>query len=585
MTILSQIRLGARMKTMRRWQIAVMAPIVFVLVGTRQVQGDFRFGEPVNLGSTINSWDYEYDPDISTDELELYFQSPRSDGYGNYDIYVSTRATTDDQWSEPVNLGPNINSSGTEFGPNISADGLSLYFNSSRPGGSGQNDLYVTTRKTVLDSWGDPVNLGPIVNTSFDDVNPSITSDGLSLFFSDWDGNNRPPRSGGFGQCDIWMTQRASLSEPWSSPINLGPQINNPLVQGAPDITNDGTLLFFSGYFSGMDWDLWFAKLNNDATWGAPVNLGPPVNSSSDADLCPCISADGRMLYFSSFRPGGNGRSDIWQVSVIPIVDLNGDEIVDSADMSIMVEYWGTDEPLCDIGPTPFGDGIVDVQDLIVLSEHLFEEILPDDLVAYWKLDEIEGDITYNSISDNHGILNGNPSWQPDCGMVAGALHFDGIDDYVSTDFVLNPADGSFSVFAWIKSGAPGQVIVSQTDGDGTGETWLGGDTFDGKLMTGLRPPDTRSPTPPMVSDFVITDGLWHHVGIVVTDRGVRSLYVDGMRVAADTQGVELPFSNGGIYIGADKNLDAGTFFSGLIDDVRIYNQALTQEQIAVIEQ
>lgn len=103
--------------------------------------------------------------------------------------------------------------------------------------------------------------------------------------------------------------------------------------------------------------------------------------------------------------------------------------------------------------------------------------------------------------------------------------------------------------------------------------------------MTGLRPPDTRSPTPPMVSDFVITDGLWHHVGIVVTDRGVRSLYVDGMRVTADTKGVELPFSNGGIYIGADKNLDAGTFFSGLIDDVRIYNQALTQEQIAVIEQ
>jgi len=567
------------------WQIVIMELMVFVLFGSRQVQGDFRFAEPANLGSTINSWDYEFDPDMSTDGLELYFQSPRSGGYGDYDIYVAMRATTDDQWSEPVNLGPNINSSGTEFGPNISADGFSLYFNSSRPGGSGQNDLYVTTRKTVLDPWGEAVNLGPIVNTSFDDVNPSITADGLSLFFSDWDGNNRPPRSGGFGQCDIWMTQRASLSEPWSSPINLGPQINNPLVQGAPDITNDGTLLFFSGYFSGMDWDLWFAKLNNDATWGAPVNLGPPVNSSSDADLCPCISADGRMLYFSSFRPGGNGRSDIWQVSVIPIVDLNGDEIVDSADMSIMVEYWGTDEPLCDIGPTPFGDGIVDVQDLIVLSEHLFEEILPDDLVAYWKLDEIEGDITYNSISDNHGILNGNPSWQPDCGMIAGALHFDGIDDYVSTDFVLNPADGSFSVFAWIKSGAPGQVIVSQTDGDGTGETWFGADTFDGKLMTGLRPPDTRSPTPPMVSDFVITDGLWHHVGIVVTDRGVRSLYVDGMRVTADTKGVELPFSNGGIYIGADKNLDAGTFFSGLIDDVRIYNQALTQEQIAVIEQ
>ncbi len=329
------------MKTMGMWQIAVMAGMVLVLVGTGQVQGDFRFAEPANLGSTINTWDSEYDPDISTDGLELYFQSPRSGGYGDYDIYVATRATTDDPWSEPVNLGPIINSSGTEFGPNISADGLSLYFNSSRPSGSGQNDLYVTTRKTVLDPWGEPLNLGPIVNSSFHDVNPNISADGLSLFFSDWDGHGQPPRPGGCGECDIWMTQRASLSEPWSSPFNLGPQLNSPLVQGAPDIANNGTVLFFSGYFSGADWDLWFARQNIDATWGIPINLGPLVNSDSDADLCPCISADGRMLYFSSFRPGGKGNSDIWQVPVIPIVDLNSDGIVNSVDMCIMADHWG----------------------------------------------------------------------------------------------------------------------------------------------------------------------------------------------------------------------------------------------------
>jgi hypothetical protein len=573
----------ARMKTMRRWQIAVMAPIILVLAGTRQVQGDFRFAEPVNLGSKINSWDYEFDPDISNDGLELYFQSPRSGGYGDYDIYVATRVTTDDPWSEPENLGPNINSSGTEFGPNISADGLSLYFNSSRPGGSSQNDLYVSTRETVLDTWGEALNLGLVVNTSFDDVNPSITADGLSLFFSDWDGNNRPPRPGGLGQSDIWMTQRASLSEPWISPVNLGPQVNNPLEQGAPDITNDGRLLFFSGYFSGMDWDLWYAKQNIDATWGIPVNLGPPVNSDSDADLCPCISADGRMLYFSSFRPGGNGRSDIWQVPVEPVVDLNSDGIVDSADMCIMVENWGTDEPLCDIGPTPLGDGIVDTHDLVVLAEHLFEEVFPIELVAYWKLNGEEGDIAYNSISDNHGILRGNPTWQPDSGQIAGSLELGGIDDYVETDFVLNPAGGSFSIFAWIQGGAPGQVIISQTDGEGTGEIWLGADTVDGKLMTGLRPPDTRSPTPPMVSDFVITDGLWHHVGIVVTSREVRSLYVDGMRVAYDTKGVDLFSCDGGLYFGANKHLNATSFFSGLIDDVRIYDVALRIEQIEAI--
>jgi len=446
---------------MEKKSTLLVLALVFILA-VEVVDADFTFGTPINLGGPVNSSSNDWGPCISVDGLELYFQSPRSGGYGDYDIYVATRATTDDQWSQPVNLGPNINSSGTEFGPNISADGLSLYFNSTRPGGSGQNDLYVTTRKTVLDPWCEPLNLGPIVNTSFHDVNPNITADGLSLFFSDWDGAT--PRPGGYGQCDIWMTQRASLSEPWSSPVNLGPQLNGPLVEGAPDISNDGTVLFFSGYLSGADWDLWFARQNIDATWGVPVNLGPLVNSDSDADICPCISADGRMLYFSSFRSGGKGNSDIWQVPVIPIVDLNSDGVVDSVDMCIMADHWGQNEPLCDIGPTPLGDGIVDAHDLFVLAEHLFEETLPLELVAYWKLDETEGNIAYDYTGKYDAVLNGDPQWQPADGKAAGALHFDGTNNYLSTDFVLNPADGQFSLFAWIKGGAPGQVVIGQID-------------------------------------------------------------------------------------------------------------------------
>jgi hypothetical protein len=268
-----------------------------------------------------------------------------------------------------------------------------------------------------------------------------------------------------------------------------------------------------------------------------------------------------------------------------PVVDFNGDGIVDGADICMMIEYWHTDEPYYDIAPPPSGDGIVDVQDLILLSEHLFEEFYPIELIEYWKLDEEEGDIAHNSIDDNHGITSGNPTWQPDSGQVAGTLEFDGIDDYIETGFVLNPAEGAFSVFAWIQGGAPGQVIISQSDGIGTGETWIGMDALGGNLMTGLRPPATRSPIPPMVSDFVITDGQWHHVGIVVTAYGIRNLYADGMRVAADTQSVNLPSSNGGMYFGADKNLDAASLFSGLIDDIRIYNVALTAEEIAAMAQ
>jgi len=266
--------------------------------------------------------------------------------------------------------------------------------------------------------------------------------------------------------------------------------------------------------------------------------------------------------------------------------DFNGDGIVDSVDMCMMVDYWGTDEKAYDIAPPPFGDGIVDVQDLILLAEHLFEEIFPFELVAYWKLDEQEGDIAYNSIGDNHGILTGNPVWKSDSGQVVGTLELDGIDDYINTQFVLDPMNGSFSAFAWIKGGVPGQVIISQTDGIGTGYTWLGMDALGGKLMTGLVPPPAGRFVPqPLVSESIITDGQWHHVGFV-WDGSYRFLYVDGIEVAKDTAAqIPLKSSTGGLNIGASKILTEGTLFSGLIDDVRIYNVALTTEQIAALIQ
>jgi hypothetical protein len=102
------------------------------------------------------------------------------------------------------------------------------------------------------------------------------------------------------------------------------------------------------------------------------VNLGPTINSDRWENQ-PEISPDGRSLLFCSTRDGGQGHHDIWQASIDPVVDLNGDGSVDAVDIHIMADNWGTDEPLCDIGPTPFGDGIVDAQDLIVLAEHMLK--------------------------------------------------------------------------------------------------------------------------------------------------------------------------------------------------------------------
>ncbi len=210
------------------------------------------------------------------------------------------------------------------------------------------------------------------------------------------------------------------------------------------------------------------------------------------------------------------------------------------------------------------GDGIVDVQDLIFLSEYL---LTYPGSVAYWKLDETEGDIAHDSIGVYDGVLNGVPTWQPTGGAVDGALAFDSIDDYVSTPFMLNPADGKFSVFAWIKGGAPGQVVLSQIGG----ANWLLADPSEGNLMTELKG-FGRSGSP-LLSQTVITDDNWHRIGLV-WDGSLRTLYVDGVAVARDTQNA-LEGSDSGLYIGTGKAMAAGTYFSGLIDDVRIYNRAV----------
>jgi len=248
--------------------------------------------------------------------------------------------------------------------------------------------------------------------------------------------------------------------------------------------------------------------------------------------------------------------------------DINGDGIVDSRDVSIMVDHWHTDNALYDIAPLPWGDNFVDVQDLILLSEHLLEELDDPTLVAHWALDEAEGDIAQDSAGDNFGLVVGGPVWQPAGGQVNGALELDGIDDVVVAGPTLSPASGPFSVLAWIKGGAAGQAFISEPGG----VNWLAIDPLDGFLMTQLTKAG-RGATP-LQSQAVITNGNWHRIGFV-WDGLYRTLYVDGIAVAEDTQD-GLANSGNGFYIGTGRDMAPGSYFSGLIDDVRIYNRAIT---------
>jgi hypothetical protein len=297
--------------------------------------------------------------------------------------------------------------------------------------------------------------------------------------------------------------------------------------------------------------------------------LGPEINTGA-GDCTPSISGDGSTLYWCSGPGGDFSKWDLWQSTISPIVDFTGDGKVDIREILTLIEHWGQKDPLCDIGPMPWGDGKVDENDLEVLMRYWGQDVYDPTLTAHWKLDETSGTTAADSAGTNDGTLLGNPTWQPHGGTIGGALLFDGRNDYVATQvFICNPSGGPFSVFAWIKGGAPGQVIVSQTDG----VDWLLADASGGRLTTSLSAPASRSAKPLLVSECVITDGSWHRVGFV-WDGANRILYADCVEVAKDAQ-ASLVGSFGSPRIGAGSAIAPGTFWSGLIDDVRIYNRAV----------
>jgi hypothetical protein len=304
----------------------------------------------------------------------------------------------------------------------------------------------------------------------------------------------------------------------------------------------------------------WRASLSDP--WQASVNLGLQINSPMH-EITPRLSADGSTLYFTT---NSDGTWENWYVPILPVVDFTGDGKVDGKDLLAMVVQLGGNDPLCDIGPYAWGDGVVDAEDLTVLAEHIGEENIEDPtLVAHWAFDETEGSVAADRAGDYDGSVTGGTSWQPQDGMVGGALKCDGVTGCVLTDTIPNLGTGPFSVVAWVKGGAPGQIILSH---NGATE-WLMANPIDGSLMTKLT--SNGQPLSIGTSETVITDGKWHRIALVF-DGADRILYADGKEVARDPQ-PDLSVSDGKFIIGAGSK--AGTGWSGLIDDVRIYSRVV----------
>jgi hypothetical protein len=351
------------------------------LIGN-QALADFVFGEPMKV-LNINTASNDGAVRVTQDGLELYFSSNREQG-GNLcgtDIWVSTRRSVSDPWGTPVKLDAPINTDVVETYPCPSADGLELYFTDGwtgadgwtahyhscprRPHGLGGADLWVATRVSREDPWGEPVNLGESVNTHYDDDQPCLSEDGLSLYFA----SNRP---GGAGNSDIYVATRATKKDPWSKPTLLSSKINiNWKWETHPFVSPDERSLFFSQGGSTVDIFVTHRAAKTDP-WKIPESFYP-VNTLPNVKYGLSYSQADSTIYFSR----GNGimnlaSFDIWQLEVTPIVDFNGDSMVDILDALALLEHWQTTEiSLYDIAPLPFGDGVVDAKDLQTLAKHM----------------------------------------------------------------------------------------------------------------------------------------------------------------------------------------------------------------------
>jgi hypothetical protein len=220
-------------------------------------------------------------------------------------------SSADPEWSLPENLGPVVNSPAGDQNPAITADGLNLYFQSDRPGGFGGFDIWVTRRASRNSPWEPPVNVGPPVNTPFVDGAPSLSPDGHLLFIH----SNRP---GALGLFDIWVAHRSGSKdeEDWETPVNLGPDVNTVDDEQGPDyIASDGggALYFNRGNLVLNLGDLYRLGLKRDGSTEGPAQPVTEVNAPAFNDAAPGLRADAREMLFWSTRPGGQGGADIWQ--------------------------------------------------------------------------------------------------------------------------------------------------------------------------------------------------------------------------------------------------------------------------------
>lgn len=274
--------------------------------------------EPRNLGPGVNTADGEYYPCVTADDGTLIFtrrvQEPAIARYGlQEDFYVSRRDVTG-AWDNALPVATVNTKLYNEGAGTLTPDGRFIIFtkcatdDGSYGGGlrgMGSCDLFISRR--VGERWSPPENLGPPVNSRNWESQPSMASDGRTLYFV----RGTQVRDG-ISNSDIYMT-RMSDDGGWSAPEKLGGQVNTPWQEESVQIHPDGRTLYFSsnGHPGMGGLDLFVSRMQDDGTWGPATNLGYPINTADDENSL-LVSANGEVAYFASDRPGGRGDLDLY---------------------------------------------------------------------------------------------------------------------------------------------------------------------------------------------------------------------------------------------------------------------------------
>lgn len=266
---------------------------------------------PVNL-APLNTTFNDRQAFLSKDQLTIYFSSDRPTGLGGLDIWMSRRASIGSEWETPVNLGAPINGPAGDFAPAFSIDGHVIFFSSARSGGHGGVDIYMSRRDDPHDDfgWSEPVNLGPPVNTALQENAPFYlqnAGEGMAqLYF-----NRVNPAT---GISDIYRIAIRRTGELVGSESRVT-ELSDPTANDAAvSIRRDGREIWFWSTRGGSvgNTDLWVSTRQTiHHPWNAPTNPGMPLNSVA-SEVTPHLSFDGRTLIFGSARDGGLGAHDLW---------------------------------------------------------------------------------------------------------------------------------------------------------------------------------------------------------------------------------------------------------------------------------